>query len=139
MKTTPRLRSAVDQYVRDLAQLRASGGATGERSGYPPPVKLLDAVGGSLKPKVLCVSELVDQGAGHPDIGLYSAKQVQRGRPRPGQVPERGVVEVKGDREDLEGCGTWANCAWLDPMRPESKRTTEQEAAVRGSAKRIDD
>ena len=32
-----------------------------------------------LKPKVFCVGELADQGAGHPDFGLYAAKQVQRG------------------------------------------------------------
>ncbi len=103
MKTTPRLRSAVEDYLSDLARLRASGGATGERSGYPPLVKLLNAVGSTLNPKVFCVSELADQGAGHPDIGLYSAKQVQRGRPRPGQVPERGVVEVKRVEDELEG------------------------------------
>ncbi len=35
-------------------------------------------------------------GAGHPDFGFYTAKQVQKGRPtREGQPPERGVVEVK--------------------------------------------
>ena len=27
----------------------------------------------------------------HPDFGLYAAKQVQRGAPRDGQTPERGV------------------------------------------------
>ena len=50
---------------------------------------------------VFCVGELADQGAGHPDFGLYTAKQVQRGRPREGQTPERGVVEVKSPHEDL--------------------------------------
>ncbi len=49
---------------------------------------------------MFCVGELADQGAGHPDFGLYAAKQVQRGRPREGQVPERGVVEVKGVEDD---------------------------------------
>ena len=44
---------------------------------------------------VFGVGELADQGAGHPDFGLYTAGQVQRGLPREGQVPERGVVEVK--------------------------------------------
>ena len=44
---------------------------------------------------MFCVGELADQGAGHPDFGLYGAKQVQRGRPREGQTPEHGVVEVK--------------------------------------------
>ena len=53
-----------------------------------------------LKPKVFCVGELADQGAGHPDFGLYAAKQVQKGRPREGQTPERGVVEVKSAGND---------------------------------------
>ena len=48
---------------------------------------------------MFCVGELADQGAGHPDFGLYTAKQVQKGRPRKGQTPERGVVEVKPPAE----------------------------------------
>ena len=57
-------------------------------------------MGATLAPKVFCVGELADQGAGHPDFGLYAAKQVQQGRPREGQVPERGVVEVKAAGDD---------------------------------------
>lgn len=93
--TTVRLTTAVETYCADLRRVRASGGATGERSSYGPLSVLLNAVGAALKPKVFCVGELADQGAGHPDFGLYTARQVQRGRPRKGQVPERGVVEVK--------------------------------------------
>ena len=96
------LTTAVEHYLSDLARQRASGGATGERSTYTPLVNLLNAVGASLKPKVFCVSELADQGAGHPDIGLYSARQLQRGRPRSGQIPERGVVEAKADQDELD-------------------------------------
>ena len=62
-------------------------------------------MGASLKPKVFCVGELADQGAGHPDFGLYTAKQVQKGRPRQGQTPERGVVEVKPPAEELGADG----------------------------------
>ena len=101
-RANPRLTTAVERYLSDLARQRASGGATGERSTYPPLVNLLNAVGGGLKPKVFCVSELAEQGAGHPDIGLYSAKQLQRGRPRPGHIPERGVVEAKPDQDELD-------------------------------------
>ena len=61
---------------------------------------LLNAVGTTLKPKVFCVSELAQQGAGHPDLGLYAAKQMQRGRQREGQLPEGGVVEVKSVGDD---------------------------------------
>ena len=96
-----RLTAAVQQYLSDLRTIRASGGATGERSYYPPLSNLLNAVGAALKPKVACVTELADHGAGHPDLGLYTARQVRRGGgTREGQPPERGVVEVKPAGDD---------------------------------------
>ena len=98
--TSTKLTAAVETWFAELGRLRASGGATGERSSYGPLAKLLDAVGATLKPKVFCVVEPADQGAGHPDFGLYTAKQVQKGRPRKGQIPERGVVEVKSPQEE---------------------------------------
>ena len=97
---TSKLTAAAESYFADLRQVHASGGATGERSYYPALANLLAAVGGTLKPRVFCVHEGADQGAGHPDYALYTAKQVQRGRPREGQVPERGVVEVAEDADD---------------------------------------
>ncbi len=98
--TSNRLTAAVEKYLTDLRLIRASGGATLERSYYPPLTNLLNAIGSTLRPKVFCVGELAEQGAGHPDLGLYAARQVQRGRPREGQIPERGVVEVKSADED---------------------------------------
>ena len=95
-----KLIAAVEAYFADLRRVRASGGGTGERSYYPALANLLGAVGHGLKPKVFCVLEGADQGVGHPDYALYTAKQVQKGRPRKGQVPERGVVEVKGVGDD---------------------------------------
>ena len=94
------LTTAAETYFADLGRVRASGGATGERSSYGLLANLLNAVGAALKPRVFCVQELADQGAGHPDFGLYAAKQVQRGQPREGQTPERGVVEVKAADDD---------------------------------------
>ena len=98
--TDTRLTAAVRDYFEDLRRIRASGGATGELSYYPPLVNLLNAVGGALRPKVFCVSGMAQQGAGHPDAGLYAARQVQKGKPRQGQLPERGVVEVKPAGDD---------------------------------------
>ena len=95
-----KLITAVENYFKDLANIRASGGATGELSYYPPLTNLFGAIGGALKPKVIPVNILADQGAGHPDFGLYSAKQLQKGQPREGQMPERGVVEVKPAEDD---------------------------------------
>ena len=95
-----KLSAAVEAYFTDLERVRATGGGTGERSAYGPLANLLNDIGAALKPKVFCVGELADQGAGHPDFGLYSTRQIQRGRPRAGQIPERGVVEVKSPDDD---------------------------------------
>jgi len=101
--------SAVAAYFAELRRIKASGGATGERSAYGALTDLLNAVGDTLRPKVFCVPELADQGAGHPDFGLYTTRQTQRGggqrqsqqqRQRRGQFPERGVVEVKSAADD---------------------------------------
>ena len=100
MAMAAQFETVVEHYFADLRRVRASGGATGERSTYGPLAGLLNAIGKTLKPKVFCVGELADQGAGHPDFGLYAARQVQRGRPRQGQTPERGVVEVKPADDD---------------------------------------
>ena len=98
--TNRKLIQAVEAYFTDLRLVRGSGGATGERSLYVPLANLLNAVGSSLRPKVFCVQELADQGAGHPDFGLYTTQQVQKGKPKSGQKPERGVVEVKPVADD---------------------------------------
>ena len=95
-----KLRQAVETYFTDLRLVRGSGGATDERSLYVPLANLLNAVGGSLRPKVFCVQDLANQGAGHPDFGLYTTRQVQKGKPKSGQKPERGVIEVKPVADD---------------------------------------
>ena len=98
--TSDKLAKVVADYCAELQRVHACGGATGERSSYGPLSTLLSGVGALLKPKVFCVGELANQGAGHPDFGLYGARQVQKGRPREGQIPERGVVEVKSANDD---------------------------------------
>ena len=107
---------AVEAYFTDLRLVRGSGGATDERSLYVPLANLLNAVGATLKPKVFCVQELADQGAGHPDFGLYSTQQVQKGKPRVGQKPERGVIEVKPMADD----------AWLTAESDQVSRYWEE-------------
>ena len=98
--TSPKLTAAVQAYLADLHRIRASGGATAELSYHTPLNNLLTAVGATLKPKVRCVGELADLGAGHPDLGLYAAKQMQRGKPPDGQIPDCGVVEIKSASDD---------------------------------------
>ena len=65
-----------------------------------PLANLLNAVGGALRPKVFCVQDLANQGAGHPDFGLYTTRQVHKGEAKPGQKPERGAIEVKPVADD---------------------------------------
>ena len=75
--TTTALTAAGETYFADLGRVRASGGATGERSSYGPLANCsrigvdttpANAVGATLAPKVFCVGELADQGAGHPRL-----------------------------------------------------------------------
>ena len=112
--TGAKLTQAVEAYFADLGRIRGSGGATGELSYHPALRNLLNAVGAALRPKVFCVGELADQGAGRPDFGLYAARQVQKGRPREGRVPECGVVEVKpaGDDAWLTAVGDQVSRYW---------------------------
>ena len=97
---TDKLTAAVEAYLAHLRQILASGGATPELSFRTPLENLLNAVGGSLKPKVGCVGEMADQGAGHPDFGLYAAKQLRKSQTAKDQKPECGVVEVKPFGDD---------------------------------------
>lgn len=92
---TDKLEIIVERYFSRLRDERGLGAGTKERSFYPALADLLNAIGRELKPNVLCLSDLANTGAGHPDFGLYAVHQVQKGVPRKGQPPERGVVEMK--------------------------------------------
>lgn len=94
----------VATYLRELRDIHASGSAVRETSYYGPLASLLNSVGKSLKPRVRCVVNLQNRGAGIPDGGLFSSDQLQRadGEIRPGQLPSRGVLEVKGAGDDVK-------------------------------------
>ena len=94
MKKFPNI---VEAYLGDLGRIRASGGATGERSGYGPLGSLLNEIGGGLKPKVFCVGELVDQRAWLPTVRL---EPDQFGRCVPAGLPVVGREEL-----GLPDCG----------------------------------
>lgn len=80
-----------------MVQIRSTGGATSETSYYSALENLLNEIGGLLDPEVICNGQLKNQGAGHPDFGMYSKRQCSKGTPKSGQgdIPERGVIEVK--------------------------------------------
>jgi hypothetical protein len=93
----------LETYLKELSEIRSTGGAVPEESCYGALENLLNEVGKKLKPKVRCVRQVADTGAGHPDFGLYTADQFQRSRdsqPITGILPERGVIEVKGLKDD---------------------------------------
>ena len=86
----------LQDYLARMAEIRGTGGAVNETSYYSALENLLNAAGERLSPKVICNGQLRQQGAGHPDFGLYTRDQVKRGQVPEGQTPERGVIEVKG-------------------------------------------
>jgi hypothetical protein len=91
-------------YLEELAAIRASGAATKETSGYPALANLLNATGHTLKPKVRCLIQLKNHGAGLPDGGLFAPdqlKQADEDQPLLGQLPARGVIEVKSTQDEI--------------------------------------
>jgi hypothetical protein len=93
----------VEQYLKDLSEIRRTGGGVAEESYYGPLENLLNEIGRKLKPRVRCVGQLKNIGAGEPDFGLYTANQFQRANdahPMEGQKPERGVIECKPWNDD---------------------------------------
>ena len=86
----------IRQYLGRMGEIRGTGGATKETSYYSALENLLNHFGHHLKPAVICNGQLRNKGAGNPDFGLYTKNQIQGGEPPKGQMPERGVIEVKG-------------------------------------------
>ena len=76
----------LETYLTELREIRDSGAATKETSGYGTLGKLLDAVGHSLKPKVHCIIQL---------------KNADEDAPLHGLNPARGVIEVEATSEEL--------------------------------------
>jgi hypothetical protein len=98
--------SALETFLGELRANRSSGAATGETSGYGPLANLLNAIGHTLKPKVRCIIQMKNSGAGLPDGGLFTADQLEntdeeaplRGIP----LPSRGVIEVKAAEAEID-------------------------------------
>ncbi|MDE2786644.1 MAG: hypothetical protein OXL37_08275 [Chloroflexota bacterium] len=89
------MKQVVEAYFTDPRLMHGSGSAIDERLLYVLLANLLNAVGGALRPKVFCVQDLANQGAGHPDFGLYTIRQAQKGKVKMVQKPELGAIEVR--------------------------------------------
>ncbi|HYC05915.1 MAG TPA: type ISP restriction/modification enzyme [Azospirillaceae bacterium] len=98
--------SPVHAYLTALHQARGTRSASPERSLYGAFQALVNEIGKGLKPKVFCVQELADAGAGRPDFGLFVVSQLSfddLGAPSPmAPLPERGVVEAKAPAIPLD-------------------------------------
>lgn len=93
--------SPLETYLRELAEIRGPG--VPETSFYPPLRTLLNAAGDMLKPKVRCIINLKNKGAGIPDGGLFTAdilKKNTKAEPLEGLPPDRGAIEVKPVSDD---------------------------------------
>jgi len=94
---------ALETYLNELRLIRSTGAAVPETSCYSALSVLLNEIGRKLKPKVRCIINLQNQGAGLPDGGLFTPDQFQKGKgePLPGANPSRGAIEVKPTSEDI--------------------------------------
>jgi hypothetical protein len=93
----------LETYIRELREIRPSGEAVPETSYYGALATLFNEVGKSLKPRVHCIINLRNRGAGIPDGGLFTPDQFQRSsktEPIAGQPPSRGAIEIKPTRDD---------------------------------------
>ncbi len=94
----------LEQFLADAAAVRRTGSGTKETSYYPALCNLFDAVGNTLKPRVRCVMQLKNLGAGNPDGGFFTADQFDRKSDAPKQPgsPARGVIEIKSPAEAVD-------------------------------------
>jgi hypothetical protein len=93
----------LETYLRDLRDIHSTGAAVPEISYYGCLERLLNEIGKTLKPKVRCVINLANRGAGIPDGGLFTADQIKKDDrdPMKGLLPSRGVIEAKSTSDDV--------------------------------------
>ncbi|HEV2424423.1 MAG TPA: DNA methyltransferase [Terriglobia bacterium] len=93
----------LENYLRELREIRATGAGVEEESYYAPLAALFNELGKKLKPRVKCLLQLANRGAGKPDGGLFSTEQFEKSHdlePIQGQAPARGAIEVKPTKDD---------------------------------------
>ncbi|MCZ7563805.1 MAG: hypothetical protein M5U08_08325 [Burkholderiales bacterium] len=80
-------------YLNELAEIRQTGANVPETSYYPALSTLFNDVGREVKPRVRCVINIANRGAGLPDGGLFTEEQFKKrleSEPMLGQMPSRG-------------------------------------------------
>jgi hypothetical protein len=93
----------LETYLKELSEIRSTGAAVKETSYYGKLEALLNEIGKTLKPRVKCIINLQNQGAGMSYGGLFTQEQFQKTgahEPMAGQMLARGVIEVKSTGDD---------------------------------------
>lgn len=98
----------LERFLSASKSVHNTRGGIKETSYYTAINNLLDGVGHTLKPKVRCVMQLKNLGAGNPDGGLFTADQFDRhtGEAKDLGKPSRGVIEVKSPAEPVDDTAT---------------------------------
>ncbi len=98
----------LEDFLNAVRGVHSTSGGTKETSYYTALNNLLDGVGHTLKPKVRCVMQLKNLGAGNPDGGLFTPDQFDRktGEAKDLGKPSRGVIEVKAPAEPVDDTAT---------------------------------
>ena len=98
----------LEEFLNAVRGVHSTGGGTKETSFYTALNNLLDGVGNGLKPKVRCVMQLKNLGAGNPDGGLFTPDQFDRKTDKTKDLgkPSRGVIEVKAPAEPVDDTAT---------------------------------
>lgn len=94
----------VETYFYELFDIHSSGQAVKETSYYGPLANLFNEIGKTLKPRVRCIINLKNRGAGIPDGGLFTPDQLQKVSEAEQSIslnPARGVIEIKGTGDDV--------------------------------------
>jgi len=89
----------LEKYLGQVQYIHGHGVA--ETSYYGPLEALFNIVGEQLDPRVTCVMQLKDTGAGIPDGGLFTAEQLNHNTQDLPLLPARGAVEVKSPADDV--------------------------------------
>src|SRR5258706_14824464 len=88
----------LETYLQDLYDIHSSGSGGKETSYYGTLANLFNEVGKTLKPRVRCIINIANRGAGLPDGGFCTADQFEEGAQGElieVQLHSRGCIEVR--------------------------------------------
>jgi hypothetical protein len=100
----------LNQYLREMLRIHATGAATPETSFYPAIAAAFQQAGKKLDPAVHVVLNTRNRGSGIPDGAIFLRRSLSglEGLDEfdDQSAPERGVVEIKGLDADVEKIAT---------------------------------